>query len=58
MLHIRFTASGIDNPKEAVIGFFIDNHIVNNAPLVIEQKPVKSVANGDFGKVIGKSVLG
>src|SRR6185503_10529155 len=58
MLDIGFPAPGIDDPEEAVVGFFIDDDIIDDATLIVEEKTVKSAADRGFGQVIGESVIG
>ena len=58
MLHIRFTPPRVDDPKKPVIGLFIDNHIINNATLIVEEKTIEGAADRAVGQVVGESVVG
>src|SRR5207244_925100 len=58
MLHVGLTSPRVDDPEEAVVGFFIDDDVIDDPALVIEEKTVKSAADGGFGQVVSESVIG
>src|SRR5581483_11842589 len=55
---IRFPSPRVDDPKKAVIGFLIDNDVIDDSTLIVEEKTVKGASDLHFGKVIGEGILG